>query len=171
MERLKELISQLKEQFDRKAEPSQMLETAKLLEAELQLLSSQPAPAKVIPTKIAVMMPSASKIYAQPAAQQTPAPETRKEPAPELRRELPPEPRRELPPEPRKEPAPEPRREPTVSFDVTPVPQRNGNSVAGGAANLNGANSANNPAGASWRPQPARLKLPKRSSPSQKRRR
>ena len=89
MERLKELISQLKEQFDRKAEPSQMLETAKLLEAELQLLSSQPAPAKVTPTKIAVMMPSATKIYAgQPAAPATPpapqpAPEPKKEPVPQ----------------------------------------------------------------------------------------
>lgn len=87
MERLKELISQLKEQFDRKAEPSQMLETARLLEAELQLLSSQPPPARVTPTKIAVMMPSATKLYAgqpvpppasQPAPQ--PAPESRKEP-------------------------------------------------------------------------------------------
>jgi hypothetical protein len=69
MERLKELILQLKEQFDRKAEPAQMLDTTRLLEAELQLLASQPAPARVMPTKIAVMMPSATKMYAgqQPA--------------------------------------------------------------------------------------------------------
>jgi hypothetical protein len=66
MERLKDLINQLKEQFDRKAEPSQMLETARLVEAELQLLASQPMPARVIPTKIAVMMPSAARIYAAP---------------------------------------------------------------------------------------------------------
>ena len=78
MERLKELLTQLKEQFDHKAEPAQMLETAKRIEAELQLLASQPAPAKVMPTKIAVMMPSASKIYAgQPPVQ--PAPEPKKD--------------------------------------------------------------------------------------------
>jgi hypothetical protein len=62
MERLKELISQLMEQFDRKAEPSQMLQTAQQLEAELRILATQPAPGRVMPTKIAVMMPSAAKI-------------------------------------------------------------------------------------------------------------
>ena len=62
MERLKELISQLMEQFDRKAEPSQMLQTTQLLEAELRALASQPPPGRVMPTKIAVMMPSAAKI-------------------------------------------------------------------------------------------------------------
>ncbi len=69
MERLKELINQLKDQFDRKAEHSQMLETTRLLEAELRLLAAQPQPAKVVPTKIAVMMPSATKYSAQPTAQ------------------------------------------------------------------------------------------------------
>lgn len=129
MERLKELIIQLKEQFDRKAEPSQMLETAKLLEAELNLLASQPAPAKVLPTKIAVMMPSASKIYAQPAAhaqpvaQQAPAPQERYEPSPE----------------PRREPTAEPRREPAVSRET--APQRNG--TVNGTPGLNGTNGAN----------------------------
>jgi hypothetical protein len=68
MERLKELINQLKDQFDRKAEHSQLLETTRLLEAELRLLAAQPQPAKVMPTKIAVMMPSATKYSAQPAA-------------------------------------------------------------------------------------------------------
>jgi hypothetical protein len=55
-----------------------MLETARLLEAELRFLSSQPAPSRVMPTKIAVMMPSAAKIYtpSQPAPQ---APEPRKD--------------------------------------------------------------------------------------------
>jgi len=67
MERLKELISQLMEQVDRKAEPSQMLQTTKLLEAELRSLATQPAPGKVMPTKIAVMMPSAAKIPPSPA--------------------------------------------------------------------------------------------------------
>ena len=63
MERLKELITQLKEQFDHTAEPSRMLDTVRLLEAELEQLASQPAPARVMPTKITVMMPSASKIF------------------------------------------------------------------------------------------------------------
>jgi hypothetical protein len=71
MERLKELISQLLEQVDRKAEPSQMLQTTQQLEAELRLLATQPAPGRVMPTKIAVMMPSAAKIA---AANGAPAP-------------------------------------------------------------------------------------------------
>jgi hypothetical protein len=74
MERLKELINQLKDQFDRKAEHGQMLETTRLLEAELRLLAAQPQPAKVMPTKIAVMMPSATKYSAQPAAPAPPEP-------------------------------------------------------------------------------------------------
>jgi hypothetical protein len=71
MERLKELISQLKEQFDHQAEPSRMLQTVQLLEAELRQLATQPPPGRVMPTKIAVMMPSAAKISpatAQPAS-------------------------------------------------------------------------------------------------------
>ena len=67
MERLKELISQLKEQFDHRVEPSQMLQTAQLLEAELRILAAQPPPGRVTPTKIAVMMPSAAKIAPQPS--------------------------------------------------------------------------------------------------------
>ena len=74
MERLKELINQLKDQFDRKADHGQMLETTRLLEAELRLLAAQPQPAKVMPTKIAVMMPSATKYSAQPAAPAPPEP-------------------------------------------------------------------------------------------------
>lgn len=69
MERLKELINQLKDQFDRKADHSLMLETTRLLEAELRLLAAQPQPAKVMPTKIAVMMPSATKYSTQPVVQ------------------------------------------------------------------------------------------------------
>ena len=96
MERLKELITQLKEQFDHQAEPSHMLDTVKLLEAELQVIASQPAPARVMPTKITVMMPSASKIFvggsgqtahpaqtapiAPAASSATAAPEIRKDP-------------------------------------------------------------------------------------------
>ena len=74
MERLKELINQLKDQFDRKADNGQMLETTRLLEAELRLLAAQSQPAKVMPTKIAVMMPSATKYSAQPAAPAPPEP-------------------------------------------------------------------------------------------------
>jgi len=73
MERLKELIIQLKEQFDRKAEPTQMLETTRLLEAELQHLANQPQPARVMPTKITVMMPSATKMYAGQQNSQQPS--------------------------------------------------------------------------------------------------
>ncbi|HEY4111657.1 hypothetical protein [Puia sp.] len=80
MERLRELINQLKEQLDHKAEPAQMLDTARLLEAELQQLASQPQPARVMPTKITVMMPSATKMYAGQPNSQTPA-DPRKEPA------------------------------------------------------------------------------------------
>jgi hypothetical protein len=64
MERLKELISRLLEQSDQKAEPSRMLQTTQLIEAELRILASQPVPGRVMPTKIAVMMPSAAKIPA-----------------------------------------------------------------------------------------------------------
>jgi len=76
MERLKELITRLKEQFDHQAEPAQLLEITRLLEAELQMMASQPAPAKVMPTKIAVMMPSSAKIVAsqqQPKRESAPA--------------------------------------------------------------------------------------------------
>jgi len=76
MERLKELITRLKEQFDHQAEPAQLLEITRLLEAELQIMASQPAPAKVMPTKIAVMMPSSAKIVAgqqQPKKESAPA--------------------------------------------------------------------------------------------------
>ncbi|HMI61688.1 MAG TPA: hypothetical protein VK518_12285, partial [Puia sp.] len=72
MERLKELITQLKEQFDHKAEPAQLLEITRLLEAEIRLMASQPpAPTRVMPTKIAVMMPSSTKIVAGQSQQHT----------------------------------------------------------------------------------------------------
>lgn len=73
MERLKELISQLTEQLDQMVEPSQMLQTAQLLEAELRCLATQPPPGRVTPTKIAVMMPSAAKISTQPSQPAQPA--------------------------------------------------------------------------------------------------
>jgi len=82
MERLKELISELKEQFDRGVDPSHMLRTAQLLEEEIRLLASKPAPAKVMPTKIAVMMPSAVKIVPAPAPEQELAAPAEARPAP-----------------------------------------------------------------------------------------
>lgn len=107
MERLRELITQLKEQLDRKAEPAQMLDTARLLEAELEQLASQPQPARVMPTKITVMMPSATKMFAGQQNSQTPA-EPRKDPGSQRNNNgaSHPEPRRE-PAEPRKEAAAE----------------------------------------------------------------
>jgi hypothetical protein len=69
MERLQQLISQLQEQFDRKVDPSQMLQTVRLLEAELATLSTQAAAARTS-AKVAVMMPSSMKIYTGQAAMQ-----------------------------------------------------------------------------------------------------
>jgi hypothetical protein len=83
MERLKELMSQLKEQFDRGGRSFSNARTAQLLEEEIRLLASKPAPAKVMPTKIAVMMPSAVKIVAPPIPEQEPtalAPSPRRSP-------------------------------------------------------------------------------------------
>lgn len=69
MERLQQLISQLQEQVDRKVDPSQMLQTVRLLEAELSVLSTQAAAARTS-AKVAVMMPSSMKIYTGQAAMQ-----------------------------------------------------------------------------------------------------
>jgi len=69
MERLQQLINQLQEQFERKVDPSQMLQTIRLLEAELALLSTQSAANKGS-AKVAVMMPSSMKIYTGQAAMQ-----------------------------------------------------------------------------------------------------
>jgi len=79
MERLQELINQLQEQFERKADPSQMLLTTRLLDAELTRLSSYAASNRGS-AKVAVMMPSSMKIYTGQAAVQefrTAAPEVR----------------------------------------------------------------------------------------------
>ena len=69
MERLQQLINQLQEQLDRKVDPSQMLQTIRLLEGELALLSTQAAANKST-AKVAVMMPSSMKIYTGQAAMQ-----------------------------------------------------------------------------------------------------
>ena len=69
MERLQELINQLQEQFERRADPSQMLLTTRLLDAELTRLSSY-ASSNRGSAKVAVMMPSSMKIYTGQAAVQ-----------------------------------------------------------------------------------------------------
>jgi hypothetical protein len=63
MKRTQELINQLKEQLERQEAPAQMLLTAQLLEAELSRLAGQAA-ANRGSAKVAVMMPSAMKMYA-----------------------------------------------------------------------------------------------------------
>jgi hypothetical protein len=63
MERLQELISQLQEQHERKVDPSQMLLTIRLLEAELTSMSGR-ATLNRGSAKVAVMMPSSMKMYA-----------------------------------------------------------------------------------------------------------
>jgi len=81
MERLQQLINQLQEQHDRKVDPSHMLQTIRLLEAELALLSTQAAVSKGS-AKVAVMMPSSMKIYTGQDAMQefrSSAPENRNE--------------------------------------------------------------------------------------------
>lgn len=70
MERLQEIINQLQEQMERKAEPAQMLVTARMLEAELNYLAEQASRNRVSTTKIAVVMPSSMKIYTGHAAAQ-----------------------------------------------------------------------------------------------------
>jgi len=72
MERLQELISQLKEQYERHADPSQMLLTARLLEAELISLTGETTINRGS-AKVAVMMPSSVKMYVG----QPPSPEIR----------------------------------------------------------------------------------------------
>ena len=75
---LQELINQLKEQYERKVDPAQMLLTTRLLEAELTRLSS--AAAARGSAKVAVMMPSSMKIYTGQSAVQefrSAAPEVR----------------------------------------------------------------------------------------------
>jgi hypothetical protein len=61
MERLDHLISKLKEQFEQKAAPSQMLTTVQLLEAELTTLCLTSSVVSKN-TKVSVVMPSALKV-------------------------------------------------------------------------------------------------------------
>src|SRR5689334_13408214 len=95
MERLAELISKLKEQFEQKADSSKLLATTLLIERELMKLeSAQGAPAKQASapvaemprsSKVSVVMPSAHQAY-QPRAQETmveEVPEVRYQPKPQ----------------------------------------------------------------------------------------
>ncbi len=61
MERLQELISKLKEQFEQKAPASQLLLTTQLIQSELFRMNQQPA-STLGTAKVAVVMPSAMKI-------------------------------------------------------------------------------------------------------------
>ena len=70
MKRTQELINQLKEQFDRQDSAAQLLATAQLLETELSRLAGLAA-ANRGSAKVAVMMPSAMKMYAGQPMQET----------------------------------------------------------------------------------------------------
>lgn len=61
MERLSDLISKLNEEFAQKADPSQLLQTTQLIEAEILRLSSYRQKA-LNTTKVSVVMPSAVKL-------------------------------------------------------------------------------------------------------------
>ena len=61
MERLQELISKLKEQFEQNAPASQLLLTTQLIQSELFRTNQQPA-STLGTAKVAVVMPSAMKI-------------------------------------------------------------------------------------------------------------
>src|SRR5579863_5872682 len=63
MKRAQELINQLKEQLEQGETPARMLATAQLLEAELSRQAGLAA-ANRGSAKVAVMMPSAMKMYA-----------------------------------------------------------------------------------------------------------
>jgi hypothetical protein len=67
MERLAELISKLKEQFDKGADSSKLLGITLLIERELMKLESSQTPA-VSSSKVSVVMPAARNGYSQPAA-------------------------------------------------------------------------------------------------------
>lgn len=65
MERLAELISKLKEQFDKGADSSKLLGITLLIERELMKLESSQSPA-VASSKVSVVMPAARNGYQQP---------------------------------------------------------------------------------------------------------
>lgn len=62
MERLAELVSKLKEQFDNGADSSKLLATTLLIERELMKAETAPA-ATIRSSKVAVVMPAARNVY------------------------------------------------------------------------------------------------------------
>jgi hypothetical protein len=74
MERLGELISKLKEQFEQKSDSSKLLATTLLIERELMKLESAPA-AISHSSKVAVVMPASHQAY-QPRSEESYAEET-----------------------------------------------------------------------------------------------
>jgi hypothetical protein len=79
MERLSELISKLKEQFDQKADTSKLLGTTLLIERELMKLESS-KPAAMSSSNVSVMMPAARNGYQEREEEllvETPAANTR----------------------------------------------------------------------------------------------
>ena len=63
MERLAELISKLKEQFEQRADTSKLLATTLLIERELMKLESAQQTPVARSTKVSVMMPAAHQAY------------------------------------------------------------------------------------------------------------
>ena len=84
MERLAELVSKLKEQFDNGADSSKLLATTLLIERELMKVESAPA-AAVSSSKVAVVMPAARNGYHPSPASTT---ETSVKAAPEVLEEI-----------------------------------------------------------------------------------
>ena len=74
MERLAELISKLKEQFEQKADSSKLLATTLLIERELMKLESAPAPV-TRSSKVSVVMPASHQAY-QPRSEESYVEET-----------------------------------------------------------------------------------------------
>ena len=60
MERLEELISKLKEQFEQKADRRQLLVITQMIEQELMRTAQVEKPANIT-TKVAVVMPSSAR--------------------------------------------------------------------------------------------------------------
>jgi hypothetical protein len=74
MERLAELISKLKEQFEQKADSSKLLATTLLIERELMKLESAPTPVNYS-SKVSVVMPASHQAY-QPRTEESYVAET-----------------------------------------------------------------------------------------------
>src|SRR5215470_2321598 len=81
MERLSELISKLSEEFAQKADPSQLLQTTQMIEAEILRLSNS-ARKTLSTTKVAVVMPASVKIATAEANDVQPVKPAAEPPAP-----------------------------------------------------------------------------------------